>query len=419
MPSVKLKYGQQTLEIDISKDNLMGVLNPNELNLDGNEEAKILRGLREPLGTKTLPELVQSHHKVAIMVSDITRPSPTKKILPPLLQELANIGVADENITIVFGMGIHREHTMEEQSLLVGEEIQKRYRCVDSTATDDYVSYGTTERGTPIEICRPVADADIRICTGNLEYHYCAGYSGGAKAIMPGASSRRSIEVHHALQLLPGSEIGKLSGNPFREDIEEIGERVGIHFILNAVLNEKKEIVDVVAGDARIAHREGCKVIDQMYGISISVLADIVIVSAGGFPKDISVYQAQKALENAQHAVKPDGIIIMVAECREGAGEEVFRTWMKEANTLEDILDRLKEKFMMGGHKAAAIARILKRAKVFAVTSMVAADTAELFFISKDSLHKAFQDALEEKGPEATVWVLPYGGSTLPRLARG
>ncbi len=418
MPTCKLKYGQQELEISVPAENLLGILYPNEMPGVPDEQAEIRRALREPIGTKPLNELVQPRHRVAIMVSDITRPSPTKKLLPPLLEELARTGVPDQNITIVFGLGIHREHTKEEQRMLLGEEYYNRFKCVDSLAVEDFVSYGETSRGTPIEICRPVAEADIRICTGNVEYHYCAGYSGGAKAIMPGASSRRSIETHHALQLMPESEIGKMEGNPFREDMEEIGEKVGIDFILNVVLNEKKEIVQAVAGHPRQAHVVGCQTIDRMYKLSINTLADIVVVSAGGFPKDLNVYQTQKAMENAQYAVKPGGIIIVVAECREGAGEEVFLSWMREAESLDDILERLRRKFMMGGHKAAAIARILKKATVYLVSAMEEEAVRELYFVPKTSFQEALQDALQEKGPNATVWVLPYGGSTLPRMAQ-
>ncbi|MHB1651763.1 MAG: nickel-dependent malate racemase, LarAH6 family [Desulfitobacteriaceae bacterium] len=415
MSLFQFKYGLQTKELSIPEENLLGVLYPNESAIS-QEGAEIRRALQKPIGAKRLAEMIDPQQKVAIMVSDITRPSPTKKLLPPLLEELGAANVLQDKITIVFGMGTHRLHTPEEQKALVGESIYENYRCVDSTAEDDYVSYGLTKLGTPIEICRSVAEADFRICTGNVEYHYCAGYSGGAKAIMPGASSRRSIEVHHALQLMPEARIGKVEGNPFREDMEEIGAKVGIDFILNVVLNQKKEIVQAVAGDARLAHLEACAKVDSMYGIEIGSLADIVVVSAGGYPKDLNVYQAHKALENAQYAVKRGGIIILTAECKEGAGNDTFRTWMREADTLDAVLDRLREKFMMGGHKAAAVARILKRAQVYAVTSLPAADLKELFMVPKSSLEEALADALAEKGRDATIWVMPYGGSTLPRL---
>lgn len=417
MPAISLKYGTQMQTIDIKEENFLGVLYPNEYPAVLDEEEEVRLALKSPIGSKPLSDLVKPGQKVVIMVSDITRPSPSKKLLPPILDELAREGTKDEDVTIVFGMGIHRNHTREEKCKLVGEELYRRFHCVDSTESSDYVSYGTTVGGTPIEIFPPVAEADLRICTGNLEYHYCAGYSGGAKAIMPGASSRRSIEVHHALQLMPGSEIGRLDGNPFREEIEEIGEKVGIDFIVNAVLNEKKEIVQVVAGHYREAHRAGCETINRMYQLPIDRLADVVIVSAGGFPKDLNVYQAQKALENAQYAVKTGGTIILVAECREGAGEEVFQTWMEEANSPDEVLARLKRKFVMGGHKAAAISRVLKKAQVFLVSSMPGKSVRDLFFIPKDSLQQAMEDAIKEKGPDAGVLVIPYGGSTLPKLS--
>ncbi|MDD2496814.1 MAG: nickel-dependent lactate racemase [Desulfitobacteriaceae bacterium] len=417
MPSYQLKFGKELETLEIEEKNLLGVLYPKELPSVSDQLEEVRRALKNPIASKPLSEMIKPGDKVAVMVSDITRPSPSKILLPPILEELDRTGVPDGQVTIVFGMGIHRNHTEEEKCHLVGEDIYRRYRCVDSTESDDYVSYGTTVRGTPIEICRPVAEADVRICTGNLEYHYCAGYSGGAKAIMPGASSRRSIEVHHALQLMEGSEIGRLDGNPFREDIEEIGKKVGIDFIVNAVLNEKKEIVRVVTGHPQKAHRSGCETIDRMYQLPIKRLADVVVVSAGGFPKDLNVYQAQKALENAQYAVKPGGTIILVAKCQEGAGEDVFQTWMEEANSPDEVLARLKQKFVMGGHKAAAIARVIKKAQIFLVSAMSEKNSRDLFFLPKASLQQALEDAIKENGPDTGVWVIPYGGSTLPKLS--
>jgi nickel-dependent lactate racemase len=417
MTTINLRFGSQVKTIEIPKKNLLGILYPNELPGVANDQEEIRRALKNPIESEPLNRLVKPNNKIAIMVSDITRPSPSKKLLPPIIEELTRSGVPDDNITIVFGMGIHRNHTEAEKRELVGEEVYRRFHCVDSTDCDHYISYGTTVQGTPIEICPPVAEADFRICTGNLEYHYCAGYSGGAKAIMPGASSRRSIEIHHALQLMPESKIGCLDGNPFREDIEEIGEKVGIDFIVNAVLNENKELVQVVAGHQKKAHLEGCKTIDRMYKVPIDKLADVVVVSAGGFPKDINVYQAQKALENAQYAVKTGGTIILVAECPEGAGEETFQSWMEQASSPDEVLERLRQKFVMGGHKAAAIARVSKKAKVILVSIMEEKEVSKLFFIPKTSLQEALKEAIDENGIDCSVLVIPYGGSTLPILS--
>ena len=182
---------------------------------------------------------------------------------------------------------------------------------------DDCVSYGMTSRGTPVDITRIVAEADRRILLGNIEYHYFAGYSGGAKAIMPGVSTRAAIQANHSRMVLPEAKAGALETNPLRMDIEEAGAMVGIDFILNVVLSEHKEILKAVAGDAVKAHREGCRFLDKLYRKELKAPADIVLVSQGGAPKDLNLYQTQKALDNAKHAVKDGGVIILIGSCKD------------------------------------------------------------------------------------------------------
>lgn len=223
--------------------------------------------------------------------------------MPLLLSEVYEAGVKKEDITLVFGLGSHRKMTDEEHRHLAGEQAFAEIRCEDGDSSD-CVHLGVTKSGTPVDVVRTVAEADRRICIGNIEYHYFAGYSGGAKAIMPGVSTPAAIQSNHSMMVREEAHTGKLEGNPVREDIEEAGKMCGIDFILNVVLNEKKEIIRAVAGDAVKAHREGCRFLDTLYQVSIPHRADIVIVSDGGAPKDLNLYQTQKALDNSKHAVK-------------------------------------------------------------------------------------------------------------------
>lgn len=412
---VSLKFGTGEVRLEIPEENLVGIIEPRERPAVPDPVAEVRRALAEPIGSPRLSQMALRGRRVAIMVSDITRPSPTSILLPPLLDELMAAGVRPEDVTIVFGMGIHRPHTPEEQRSLVGDGVFARFRCVDSCQLEAVV-LGHTSRGTPIEVVRPVAEADVRIATGNIEFHYFVGYTGGAKAFMPGASTRRAIEHNHAMQLEPGAGPGRLEGNPVREDIDEFGARLGIHFILNAVLNSKKQMVACVAGDFIKAHRAGCRIVDDMYKVPIPELADVVLASAGGHPKDINVYQAQKALDNACWAVKPGGIIILVASCREGFGEATFERWMMEARTAQDLIERLKAGFVLGGHKAAAIARVLQKARVWLVSDLPPGLGRVLMFEPFGSVQQAWQEALAQKGPALRAIVMPYAGSTLPVL---
>jgi Uncharacterized conserved protein len=418
MNLISLKYGKSVEEIELPH-------NVEPLILKGHfkdaavdhkyELGEIERSLENPIGSKRLQDIVSPGQKVVIMASDITRPSPTKKLVPPLLYELGRAGVTDGDITIVFGMGIHRPHTENEKMMLVGEDAYGRIRCIDS-CTDEFINIGTTSRGTPVNVCSTVLNADVRICTGNIEYHYFAGYSGGAKAIMPGACNFESISANHKLQLKDGVKSGAIDGNPVREDIDEAGGMVGISFILNVVLNDEKKILKAFSGDYIKAHREGCRYLDTLYSCSIPDLADIVVVSAGGYPKDINLYQAQKALDNASHAVRMGGIIILAAECREGFGEPTFEKWIHDASCPDDLIERLRNTFVLGGHKAAAIARVLKKAKVYFISGMDKEKCESIYFMKKDNLQQAVDDAVHATGESCSMIVIPQGGSILPKL---
>lgn len=418
MKNIELKYGKEKISINIPEKNLLGILKPKTFNqkLDEDLEAiEVNRALMNPIYSKRLRDLGKTGDKVAIMVSDITRPVPSKKLLPGILDELNKAGILDKDITIIFGMGIHRSHTKDEQKKLLGENVFNRVKCVDSNK-EEYLYIGQSSRGTPLYLCKSIVEADIRICTGNIEYHYFAGFSGGAKAIMPGAANYESIKHNHKLQLEPGVATGKIIGNPVREDIDEIGEKLGITFILNVVLNEKKQILKAFAGDYIKAHREGCRYLDSIYSIKIDEKADVVIISPGGYPKDVNLYQAQKSLDNARYAVKDNGSIILIAECLEGFGSKTFEEWIRQANSPKELIERLRKEFKLGGHKAAAIARILLNNRVYIKTSMNKKDIEQLFFTSIESVQETLDKLIEQSLGELKVLVIPYGGSILPKV---
>ena len=333
-------------------------------------------------------------------------------MLPPVLAELDAAGIPREDITLVFALGSHRCHTEAEQRKLMGSCYGK-VRCEDSDP-GDCVRMGVTSRGTPVDITRRVAEADFRICLGNIEFHYFAGYSGGAKAIMPGVSTPEAIQCNHRMMVSPDACAGKLEGNPIREDIEEAGDICGIHYIVNAVLDEHKHIVHAVAGDVTKAHREGCKYLDQMYRKPIRQRADIVLVSQGGAPKDANLYQTQKALDNAKHAVKKGGTIILIGACPEGLGSVKFEQWLTQSPSAHAMVERIGRDFQLGGHKAAAIGMVLENAAIDLVAEMDPAFVRSIFLNPQPSAQKALDEAFQKYGPDATVIAMPFGGATLP-----
>ena len=407
---MKIGYDRKELDFDPPEERVLGVLIPNTVEVGLTGVAAVEYALDNPIGDKRVEEKVRPGEKVCIIASDITRPMPSATALPPLINRLNAAGVPDDDIVIVFGLGSHRKHTEEEKRYLTGD-LYDRIECIDSDP-DDVVRLGVTSRGTPVDIFRRVAESDFIICTGNIEYHYFAGYSGGAKAVMPGVSTPDAIRVNHSMMVGAEAYAGNID-SPVRKDIEEAGDILGIDYILNAVLDEHKKIIYATAGDVTAAHRAGAAFLDKLYRVPLKERADIVVVSPGGYPKDQNMYQAQKALDNSKHAVKDGGTVIWVAGCKEGPGSALFEKWMTEF-TPDEMIENIRRDFKLGAHKAAAIALVMKRAEIYLVSELDEKFVASLGFKPFKSLDEAFAAATAKHGEASTVYVMPYGGSTLP-----
>lgn len=410
---VELGYGQGTVIVDVPDNNLGEVMHPGTADADTSEEELIRKSLDNPVASPPLSRIVSPGDSVVVVTSDVTRPMPSYKVLPVLLEELTALGVEDGDITIVFGLGNHRKHTEDEMRKLAGANIFDRINCMDSDQ-NDVVTLGTTSTGTPVDIFRPVVEADRCICLGNIDYHYFAGYSGGYKAIMPGVSTEEAIQKNHRHMVKELAATGNLDRNPVRDDMEEAARLIKVDFILNVVLDEHKKVVGSFAGHPIEAHRKGCELLDSFYKFPIAEKGDVVIVSAGGYPKDINLYQAQKALDNAKYAVKEGGTIILLAACGEGLGESTFEKWMLEAAAPEEMVEEIQRNFVLGGHKAAAIGLVMEKAKVMLVSDMEDDFVRRLFMEPCTDIQSALNDALAEQGTHAVVHLMPIGGSTLP-----
>lgn len=406
----ELKKGNEVEKVILPKQPV--ILNPANLPEDLDEAAVVKKALEEPIGSKRLNQIVKPGDKIVIITSDITRPMPTGKVMDPLMEELLSAGVSPDNVTLVFARGSHRHHSQQEMAHLAGNWYGK-ICCVDSDS-ENVIHLGTTSSGTPVDIDTRVVQADRRICLGNVEFHYFAGYSGGAKAIMPGVSTVSAITMNHRMMVDPRARAGNLDDNPVRRDIEEAGKMTGIDFIVNVVLNTRKQIIYCAAGDSIQAHRDACAYLNDIYRSPISAKADIVIVSQGGAPKDLNLYQTQKALDNAGHAVKDGGTVILVGSCFEGFGNQVFEEWMLKYTNPDDMIQALHAHFQLGAHKATAIAMLKKRADILFVSDMDSAIVEKTFLKPVHDLQSAVDACLKKYGNDADVIVMPYGGSTLP-----
>jgi lactate racemase len=410
---ISLAFGRTTIEFEIPKKNISSIILPSEPETREEEAVLIKKALETPVKSRRLSEIVNPDSKITIIVSDVTRPTPTAKILPPLLEELYIGGAKKENIVIVFALGLHRLQTEDECRKLVGNEIFENIRCIQHDRTRCR-HVGETSFGTPVEVFEEVIGSDLIISTGTIEFHYYAGYGGGGKSILPGVSSEKSILSYHSFysKLFEGSPLSGRTDSPARKNIEEAARIAGLVFMLNVVINSKKEIVAAVAGDFIEAHRKGTEIVDSMYKVPVEP-ADAVIVSCGGFPKDLNLFQATKSLENAIPAVKKGGSIVLVAECTEGIGDRVYECWNRECKTPDEAVEKFRGFFEFGGHKTATVGKAAKEFKLYLVSKLNEEESKNAFFIPVKSINEALEKIFPEN-PDVKIHIMPEGGWTLP-----
>jgi nickel-dependent lactate racemase len=418
MVDVWLPYGKSDICVRIPARNLLGSIEPKQIEGAKDVKAEIERALREPIGSKPLSEIAQPPNKVAIVVDDFTRSTPSHIMLPPVLAELNSAGVKDENITVIFGCGTHRAVKPEEARRIVGEEVLNRVKTISHDCkAEDLVSIGKTKHGNKVRVNRVFAEADIKVLVGDVGFHYYAGYGGGRKSVMPAVSCKESISHNHAMLLDSKARTGILEGNPVHEDMTEAARLAKVDFILNVVTNDKRKIVKAFSGDLEQAFLEATRFVDDMYRVSVDRRADIVVVSPGGYPADINLYQAYKALDNALEVTKRGGTVIMVAECPEGHGNQVFYEWMTRLEDLKKAEREVKRRFKLGGHKAYYLLKALKNHSIILVSSLPDYYANGVFKLkTARAVNDALREALKVAGSQAKVWVMPQGSSTLPEL---
>jgi len=378
--------------------------------------AAISEAIRHPIHSKPLREIVKLGQTVAFLVNDTTRVANSEVFMPILLDELNTVGVLDQDMFILFALGAHRELTPGEMAQLVGPQVAKRVKMYNSIARDSaqFQYVGTTSRGNDVYFHKRVVEADHIVCTGSIVYHFFAGFGGGRKALFPGVASYETICRNHALMLEPGAGLGNLKGNPVHEDQIEGTEMLRPSFLLNGVLNENKEFLKIFAGDYIQAHLEGCRFVESIYATEVRQPADLVIASCGGYPKDINVYQLQKTMDNAWLAVRESGVVIILGECVEGVGSDQYLQWMQEYRTPERIKEKIRSNFVVGGHKAYAVTRLMKKAQFILISSLDPALARTLLFTPAKDMAEALQIAIAKVGKNPRVILMPQGSLTVP-----
>jgi nickel-dependent lactate racemase len=415
MRDFELRYGSGKVKISIPEENIAGVLAGKHMEPIKNPAEKVLDSLEKPIGSKPIAKIIKKGEKVAIVVSDYTRATKADVFLPVLVNKLNEIGIPDNDIFIVFGTGSHPLQTPEKQKKIVGKEVASRIKMYDHDCRDEsnLVDLGVTSRGTPVKINKKVFEADRKILTGSITYHYFAGFGGGRKAAVPGIAGFETIQVNHRLSMKPECTTAALDNNPLSLDMEEAAKMLEPDFLLNTVLNEDKELCGIFAGDLIKAHRAGCKFINDYAMVKIEKKADLVIAAAGGGGMDINYVQAHKGMENAHFALKEGGVMILLAEAAEGFPSETYLKYIKFGSG-KKIHEELDRNFTIPGHTVFATFYKVEKFKIFWVTKLPKDIVKSMKITPADSFEEAFAQAKKLLGDKYSAYVMPMAYTTFP-----
>ncbi len=317
---IKLAYGRNGLKVNFPDDaEVIRPCFPAALP----DEARALReALHSPIAGRPLYEIARAGDQVVVVHTDITRATPNRRILPVLLDDLEKAGVRREDITLLNGLGTHRQQSEAELRLLLGDVIVERYRCLQHDCHDDrnLVSLGKTTFGHPVRINRIYQEADVKILTGFIEPHFFAGFSGGPKAVLPSLAGAESVFSNHGYAMIahPHATWGVTDGNPIWEEMREVALKTEPDFLLNVTLNERQAITGIFSGEMLTAHRAGCALVKETAIVPIEEAYDVVVTSNSGYPLDQNLYQAVKGMSAAARIVRRGGAILMAAACEDG-----------------------------------------------------------------------------------------------------
>ena len=418
--SYGFQYGKGILNIKLDEDNVTGVLLPKD-NKPVDISKEMSNIFDHPCHSKPFNEIFKKGDDAVIISSDITRAwSKTSLYLPYIVERLNKAGIDDKNITILSSNGTHRSQTQEELKTVVGEEILKRIKIVEHNCDKETFYVGTTSRGTKVEVSKLIRNKKI-ILTGGIVHHLMAGFGGGRKSILPGISGRETIRQNHLLALDPANPrsnpligVGRIKDNPLNLDMIEAASFVKPAFLVNSIVDGKGNIVKLVGGDFVSAWEQGCAWADDNFGVPIKEKADIVIAGCGGYPKDISLFQATKSLFNGCMALKDGGTLLMIAECREGAGADAFFSWIEPLKA--GVLDsELRNNFTIAGYVFYAVIEKAKNIHVVLLTSMDPRKVEPMCIKAVNSLNDALDICgLDGDYKDKKIILMPYAGFTVP-----
>jgi nickel-dependent lactate racemase len=373
-----LQYGRGSVSVDLPDQHCRAVLEPSLPPPIRNLDDAIARCLDDPVGSRPLSKIVEGRRRIVVVIPDATRGEAMQAYLPPLLHYIEKHHVRRDNVILLAATGAHRRHTDAEREALVGDEIASDWTVADHDADDGNDEIEPLDDETPLWVDRRALEADCLILAGQISYHYCAGFGGGRKLIAPGLCGRATVQALHRRTLANIDRLGQwrgrtgvLRGNLFHEALQAVCDRVGPHFALHVTLGAPGEVIGVVAGDVAKSHTVACLQHDKMFRVPVAEPLPLVVASCGGWPFDMNLYQAHKALDNAFRVVRPGGTIVFLAECAEGWGPESFVKWLA-IESLEEHRARLEKNFEVPGHTTYALKWKATQCRVIVVSEALA-----------------------------------------------
>lgn len=423
---MKLKHGSGYLDLDTDSIGKHEIL-MNNFKAKFNPLCVIKNALENPIDSLRLSEIVKKGDKICIVISDVTRAYQKMNFwLPYIVEEITSTGVKDKDIVFLSANGAHRKQTSKEHEMILGIDLSKRFKIIDHDCFDEeqLVYLGKTSRGTEIKINKKAVEYDHLILTGAVTFHDMAGYGGGRKSILPGISSYRGVMDNHSRVLSENEghgihiscRMGNIEGNPMHLDMIEACEKINISFTFNVILDSSGNIYKAVAGDYKMVHKIGRNYCDDTGVVYINQKADIVIASAGGYPKDMNLYQVSKAHSACAEALKTGGDMIIVAECIENMGsDESIDIIMNYENNLEREM-KLRKKFSPEEYSGYLLCELATKYNIIMVSKYeneaeISKSGMKLFRNLDNAVRSIYKDKTD-----TLTYIIPNAMATLPKI---
>jgi nickel-dependent lactate racemase len=420
--NVRITYGDKNLYFNIPTKNFCYLAEPRMVSASENETTSLLYSLHNPIGVTSLAESLKRGMKVLILTDDNTRPTPKREILSLLIAELNEIGIRNDDITILIALGTHRYMSKDEIRATFGADIASNIKIINHEWADpqQLIDLGLTPNGTKIVVNKKVRETNFIIGVGSIVPHSEAGWSGGGKIVQPGICGWETTAATHLLAAKDPNylQIAGSINNPIRHEIECIATRVGLNFIINVIIGPKGKIYKTVCGDPIAAHRKGVQYAKKIYECNIPELADIVIVSA--YPADLDYWQGDKPVTYAMRGLKKGGTVILVGRFPEGISNSHPILEKYGRCSYKEIYELSKENYIEDQVGMAALfihAHHKEKASIICVSEGLTLEQKQnLAFIPAENTEQAIKLAFHYQGESAKIGIIDYGGDLLPVL---